>query len=259
MIVTETQLNDTQLNITEAISEERNALTTEETVVGTPVHMLNDEIIFTLEKKFETFSESIESRLLNIKKHIIGARDTRIEKKGDDNCDDAFCLNLLKNRISELERQEEEEDVVINFLCNQLVNKNLNGDYGVDKTVNDHNNSVQERVYNIVNNNLPVVQHNDYNKKGKSNVITIGDSMLNNMTIRGLSKSDKVSVSNFPGATSEDILDEIKDTLKTHLDTLIVHAGTNDITKSINTLRSVKKKEKKQTESRQIQRLFFLI
>ena len=261
MIVTETQLNDTQLNITEAISEERNALTTEETVVGTPVHMLNDEIIFTLEKKFETFSESIESRLLNIKKHIIGARDSRIEKKGDDNCDDAFCLNLLKNRISELERQEEEEeeDVVINFLCNQLVNKNLNGDYGVDKTVNDHNNSVQERVYNIVNNNLPVVQHNDYNKKGKSNVITIGDSMLNNMTIRGLSKSDKVSVSNFPGATSEDILDEIKDTLKTHLDTLIVHAGTNDITKNINTLRSVKKKEKKQTESHQIQRLFFLI
>ena len=36
---------------------------------------------------------------------------------------------------------------------------------------------------------------------------------------------NKVSVSNFPGATSEDILDEIEDTLKTHPDTLIVHAG----------------------------------
>ena len=96
MIVTETQLNDTQLNITEAISEERNALTTEETVVGTPVHMLNDEIIFTLEKKFETFSESIESRLLNIEEQIIVARDSRIEKIGDDNSDNAFCLNLLR-------------------------------------------------------------------------------------------------------------------------------------------------------------------
>ena len=65
--------------------------------------------------------------------------------------------------------------------------------------------------------------------------------MLNNINSRGLSKSNKVSVSNFPGATSEDILDEIEDTLKTHPDTLIVHTGTNDLTKNINTLRSVKK------------------
>ena len=50
MTVLETQLNDTQVNnadATEAISEERNALTIEETVVGTPAHMLNDEIIST--------------------------------------------------------------------------------------------------------------------------------------------------------------------------------------------------------------------
>ena len=89
MIVPETQLNDTQLNdadTTEAISEERNALT----------HMLNDEIISTLEKKFETFSESIERRLLNIEEQIIGARDSRIEKIGDDNSDNAFCVNLLR-------------------------------------------------------------------------------------------------------------------------------------------------------------------
>ena len=146
MIVPETQLNDTQLNnaaTTEAISEERNELTIEETVVGTPAHMLNDEIISTLEKKFETFSESIESRLLNIEEQIIGARDSRIEKIGDDNSNNAACLNLLKNRISELERQVIEKDAVINFLSNQLVNKNRNGDSGVNKTVNDLNNSFQ--------------------------------------------------------------------------------------------------------------------
>ena len=65
--------------------------------------------------------------------------------------------------------------------------------------------------------------------------------MLSNINSRRLSKSNKVSVSNFPGATSVDILDEIEDTLKTHPDTLIVHARTNDLTKNINTLRSVKK------------------
>ena len=78
------QQNDTQLNdadTTQAISEERNALTIEETVVGTPAHMLNNEIISTLEKKFETFS--MESRLLNIEQQIIGARNSRIVKISD--------------------------------------------------------------------------------------------------------------------------------------------------------------------------------
>ena len=49
------------------------------------------------------------------------------------NSDNAFCLTLLKNDISELERQIIEKDAVINFLSNQLVNKNLNGYYGVNK------------------------------------------------------------------------------------------------------------------------------
>ena len=65
--------------------------------------------------------------------------------------------------------------------------------------------------------------------------------MLNNINNRGLWKSKKLCVSNFPDATSEDILDQVEDTLKTLPDTLIVHAGTNDLTKNINTLRSVKK------------------
>ena len=52
--------------------------------------------------------------------------------------------------------------------------------------------------------------------------------MLNNISSRGLSKSKKVSISNHQGATSEDILSAVEETLKTNPDTLIVHAGTND-------------------------------
>ena len=92
IIVTEKQLNDMQLNdadATEAISEECKALTIEETILGTHAHILNDEIISTLERKFETFSESIESRLLNIEDQIIDARDSHIEKIGDDNSDNS--------------------------------------------------------------------------------------------------------------------------------------------------------------------------
>ena len=53
-----TQLNDTQLNdveATETISEKGNALTIEETVVGTPTHILNGEMTSVLVRKFEIF------------------------------------------------------------------------------------------------------------------------------------------------------------------------------------------------------------
>ena len=83
--------------------------------------------------------------------------------------------------------------------------------------------------------------------------------MLNNVNSRRLSKSKKVSVSNFLGANSEGILDEVEDTLKTHPDTLIVHAGTNDLTENINRLRSVKELCEKQKESCHIQRSCFQI
>ena len=73
----------------------------------------------------------------------------------------------MKNRLPELERQTIEKDAIINFLSNQLANKNLNCDSRVNKTVNDHNNSFQERVDNMVNNNLPLVQDDNYNKKEK--------------------------------------------------------------------------------------------
>ena len=179
----------------------------------------------------------------NIEEQIIGLRNSHIEKTVDVNSDNAFCFNLLKYRLSELERQIIKKDAIINFLSNQLANKNVNGDSRVNKAVNDHNNSFQERVDNNINNNLPLIQYNtSNNKKEKSqNVIIIGDSMLNNINSLGLSKSKKVYVSNFPGATSEDILAEVEGTLKTHPDTLTVHAGTNDLTKNISTLRSVKK------------------
>ena len=53
--------------------------------------------------------------------------------------------------------------------------------------------SFQERTDNIVNNILPLVKHNNYNKKEKyKNAVIIGDSMLNNINSRGLSKSNKV-------------------------------------------------------------------
>lgn len=63
--------------------------------------------------------------------------------------------------------------------------------------------------------------------------------MLNNINSRDLSRSKKASVSNVPGTTHENILEKIDGSLKSHPDTLIVHAVTNDLTKNIKTLRNV--------------------
>ena len=65
--------------------------------------------------------------------------------------------------------------------------------------------------------------------------------MLNNINSCGLSKSKKVDVSNFPGATSSDVLMKIDDVLNKKPASLIVHVGTNDLTNDINLLSNVKK------------------
>ena len=65
--------------------------------------------------------------------------------------------------------------------------------------------------------------------------------MLNGVNEKGLSKSHNVKVKNYPGATSENILDKIDDLLKVKPDFLLGHAGTNDLTNNVNLLNSVKK------------------
>ena len=69
--------------------------------------------------------------------------------------------------------------------------------------------------------------------------------MLNDIHERGLSKQQQVKIQNFPGGTSETILDVVDTLVTDKPDCIIVHAGTNDITKGINSLNSVKKIVKK--------------
>ena len=69
----------------------------------------------------------------------------------------------------------------------------------------------------------------------------VGDSVLNNVNGRGLSKSKKVEVINFPGATSTDIVEKIDDILEHHPKSLVVYVGSNDPTNYVNLLNNVKK------------------
>ena len=71
-------------------------------------------MILVLERRFEELSRSIDNRLLSIEDQIIGACDTN--KKSNNMSDNGFCLDLLKSRVADLERQVTEKDAIVSFL-----------------------------------------------------------------------------------------------------------------------------------------------
>ena len=72
--------------------------------------------------------------------------------------------------------------------------------------------------------------------------------MLNNINSWGLSKSEKVEVLNFPGATSNNIVRKTDDRLHQKPELLVAHVGTNDLTNEINLLKNIKKLSPKQSK-----------
>ena len=65
--------------------------------------------------------------------------------------------------------------------------------------------------------------------------------MLNNVNSRGLSKSKKVEVSNFPGPTNTDIFNKMDDILGDKSQSLIVHVGIQELKNDVNLSNNVKK------------------
>ena len=101
-------------------------------------------------------------------------------------------------------------------------------------------------------NNTDNKQNNNKKPKIKWYIELIGDSLLNNIEERGLNKDKEnalVKVRKYPGATSTDIVDHLKPTLRKKPSEIIIHAGTNDITNDINYLNNVKKMVKLIRES----------
>ena len=194
-------------------------------------------------KLFKDFVKSAENGLLAIEDRLIGANlDVKTVENSSEEKDIYF--KILTNRVSELERQILEKDNVINFLTKQLANNNKNhqdSPANTDKLQHHYRNF--EELNSSCDNEVPLEQCNEKGSKKRENVIIIGDSMLNNINNRGLSKSKKVTFINHPGATSDVIEEELEATVKENskINTLIFHTETNDLTNNINTLRSVKK------------------
>ena len=163
-------VSDTQKNEAESIEtiSESDELNIEETLVDISTPISNSEIILAVERRLEEFSRSKENRLLSLEDQVIDARDWNVKKISNHTSDRGFYLDLLKNRVADLERQVTEKDAIISFLSKQLINKSRNDN-------NDLNDSFYERV-EIIDNNFPLGQDNKKDKR--KNFIIVGDSVL---------------------------------------------------------------------------------
>ena len=140
-------------------------------------------------------------------------------------------VDLLKDRIVSLENELKQKDTVIKFLTKKLVENNY---HLVSKGINANISLVQSNDSEESGNDCKMIKNscNGTNEQVKKRNITIvGDSLLNCIHEKGLSKNQSVKVNNIPGGTSDAILDKLDYFLKNKPDGLIVHAGTNDITK----------------------------
>ena len=103
--------------------------------------------------------------------------------------------------------------------------------------------------------NNSVEKDDDKGSLQKVKVIVVGDSLLNGINEKGLCKKHDVKVKNIPGGTT--VLDKIDRLVVQKPDCITVYGGTKDITKSINTLNTVKKIEWKVKNSLPNTRLTF--
>ena len=152
-----------------------------------------------------------------------------------------LLLEILKNRISNLEKELIEKDAIINFLLKQK-NEANNNTSSVNKTVTENDEVVEiERGNSSPSSNSKQKIETQTTPSSKKKILLTGDSMVNGISEKGLSVNHKVKIANFSGGTSEKILEKLDVIIKEKPDDLVVHVGTNDITNNVNLLTNVKK------------------
>ena len=123
---------------------------------------------------------------MSVNNHSVGTP----EKEKESEKEYWLVVELLKSRVSTLEKQLAEKDAFIDFLLNQKVQNEMenttficnvsNSDIQRDKKPTDSNNK----------------NSNNEEKQEKKKIVVTGDSMLNSVNEKGLSKSHNVKVKN---------------------------------------------------------------
>ena len=204
-------------------------------------------------KNFKKFQDDIEKKFCSLEDAIIASKNASRESMDNS---PGFVVNVLKDRISCLESELKSKDTIIEFLTKQLLSSSQKSQMEIN------NNNLEETFSSnksIINNESSDESSfkKDKTKEQKKRVVITGDSMLNGIHEKGLSKNHTVKINNFPGGTSETVLENIDETLKSKPDCLIVHVGTNDLTNGINLLNQAKKIVKQVKKASQNTKIVF--
>ena len=225
--------------------------------------------------QLKNFHSNVEKKLFELEKVLISQQVHRKSNiyqdgTGDDNGKSDFVFTILKNRIIDLENQVSKKDTIIDHLTSQLfISKNespqsdnkkmqKNDALQKDDVDNNNNNTKDNDTYNSRTtyydktddqSTATTATTTNNNRNNKPKVVITGDSLLNGINERGLSKDHRVKIQNYSGGTSETILGEIDKLVSNKPDCLIIHTGTNGITKGINCLNYVKKIVKRVKET----------
>ena len=181
-------------------------------------------------KNFKKFQADVQNKLSLLEDAIISGKYSFKEDTSDNNTS-RFAINILKDRISSLEDEVKSKDAIIAFLTQQRLSSKLDNsqmkrcECNRKKPLN-----VDESIVDDKSTHEPNLDtDNEINSEHKRKVVITGDSLLNGLHEKGLSRNHRVKVNNFPGGTSQTILENIDEIIKNKPDCLIIHAGTNGI------------------------------
>lgn len=221
------------------------------------VNKLKESICMDIDSKLRKFTRDIgrsqesipyERLVSHLESHIIYLED-ELRKK------DHLIEKLIDNNLNSVKSVNESR-------CISCKNTSLIENIKVtDRNQNQSNNKVDKRKIDVdvensavkspsIPNRLIDFQFNEtdgdtveienkkrdekQNAKTRKRVIICGDSMVNGIHSDGVSsKSFLTTVKPFGGSTSTDMKDYIKPSLKTKPEKLIIHVGTNDLTKNV--------------------------
>ena len=118
----------------------------------------NDDNISTIiENKLRLYFESIEKCFMKIENHLTGISSSKSTTEPG-YVNDNFYTDMLKNQISELEKQLSEKNTVIDFLTSQFITKPLDTS---TNNISDNNN------HQITNGNNKYNHHDTLMEKSK--------------------------------------------------------------------------------------------
>ena len=142
-------------------------------------------------KSFKEFRDSVESRLHRMEEAIIAKSNIQKASLLSDNGIEAssgFVVDILKEKIVILENELKQKDTVIKFLTKKLVEDNCQVvSKGIDANVSLVQSNDSEE--NSDDSKMIKNSYNGVNEQFKKrNIIILGDSLLNGINEKGLSK-----------------------------------------------------------------------